>query len=100
MTALAPFTASKVRSISSGRHWVSAWIATPSGIEAALDDRADEVEVGLRGGGKGDLDLLEAHFGEQAEHTVLALDAHRLDERLVAVTQIDRAPDRRLVDDA
>ena len=32
MTFFAPFTASKVRSISSGRHWVSTWIATPSGI--------------------------------------------------------------------
>ena len=32
MTFFAPFTASKVRSISSGRHWVSTWIATPSGM--------------------------------------------------------------------
>lgn len=32
MTFLAPFTASKVRSISSGRHWVSTWIATSPGI--------------------------------------------------------------------
>ena len=32
MTFFAPLTASNVRSISSGRHWVSTWIATPSGI--------------------------------------------------------------------
>ncbi len=32
MTFLAPLTASKVRSISSGRHCVSTWIATSSGI--------------------------------------------------------------------
>jgi hypothetical protein len=70
------------------------------GDGAALDDRADEVEVGLRRRGKGDLDLLEAHVHEQPEHAVLAIDAHRLDQRLVAVAQIDRAPDRRLVDDA
>ena len=69
------------------------------GDRAALDDRADEVEIGLRGGGKGDLDLLEAHADQEVEHAVLALDAHRLDERLIAVAQVDRAPDRRLVDD-
>ena len=32
------------------------------GNRAALDDRADEVEIGLRGRGKADLDLLEAHI--------------------------------------
>ena len=32
MTFLAPLTAAKVRSISSDRHWVSTWIATPSGM--------------------------------------------------------------------
>ena len=67
---------------------------------AALDDRADEVEIGLRGRGKGDLDLLEPHIDEELEHAVLALDAHRLDQRLVAVAKVDRAPDRRFVDDA
>ena len=69
------------------------------GDRAALDDRADEIEVGLRGGGKGDLDLLEPHADKESEHAVLAVDAHRLDERLIAVAQVDRAPDRRLVDD-
>ena len=69
------------------------------GDRAALDDRADEIEVGLRGGGKGDLDLLEPHADKESEHAVLAVDAHRLDERLVAVAKIDRAPDRGLVDD-
>src|SRR6185437_13794051 len=66
---------------------------------AAVDDGAHEIEIGLRGGGEGDLDLLEAHADEQVEHAVLALDAHRLDERLVAVAQIDGAPDRRVIDD-
>ncbi len=66
---------------------------------AALDDRADEVEISLRGGGKGDLDLLEPHANQKLEHAVLALDAHRLDQRLIAVAEIDRAPDRGLVDD-
>ena len=62
------------------------------GNGAVLDDRANEIEVGLRSGGKGDLDLLEAHADEQAEHAVLAIDAHRLDQRLVAVAEVDRAP--------
>ena len=66
------------------------------GDRATLDDRADEVEIGLRGGGKGDLDLLEPHADQKLEHAVLALDAHRLDQRLIAIAQIDRAPDRRL----
>src|SRR5208282_5986642 len=69
------------------------------GNGAALDDRADEIEVGLRGGGKGDLDLLEPYAGEQAEHAVLAVDAHWLDQRLIAVAQVDRAPDRGVIDD-
>ena len=69
------------------------------GNRAGLDDRADEVEIGLRGRGKGDLDLLEAHVDQELEHAVLALDAHRLDQRLIAVAKVDRAPDRRLVDD-
>ena len=70
------------------------------GDAALVDDRADEVEVGLRGGGKGDLDLLEAHADEHVEHAVLAIDPHRLDQRLVAVAQIDGAPDWRPVDEA
>ena len=70
------------------------------GDAAVFDDRADEVEVGLRGGGKGDLDLLEPHAGQQVEHAVLAIDPHGLDQRLVAVAQIDGAPDRGLVDEA
>ena len=69
------------------------------GDRAGLDDRANEVEVGLRGGGKGDLDLLEPHVRQQPEHAVLAFDAHRLDQRLIAVAEVDRAPYRRFFDD-
>ncbi len=63
-----------------------------------LDEAADEVEVGLRGGGEADLDLLDAEPDEQIEHPLLARGVHRLDERLVAVAQVGRAPDRRVVD--
>jgi hypothetical protein len=48
--------------------------------------------------GKADLDLLEAHVEQQLEHARLAVMAHRVDQRLVAVAQVDRAPDRRLFD--
>ena len=65
-----------------------------------LDDLAHEVEVGLRGRRKADLDLLESHAHEQLEHPVLAIGPHRLDQRLVAVTQIDAAPQRRALDRA
>ena len=68
------------------------------GNRARFDDRADEVEIGLRSGGEGDLDLLEAHAGEEPEHAVLAFDAHRLDQSLIAVAEVDGAPDRRLLD--
>ncbi len=64
--------------------------------DAAFDQLAHEVEVGLRGGREADLDFLEAHLDEQVEHLVLALGAHRVDQRLVSVTEVDRAPARGL----
>ena len=67
---------------------------------AFLDAPAGEVEIGLRGRGEADLDFLEAHVEQQLEHARLALLAHRIDQRLVAVAQVDRAPDRRLGDAA
>src|SRR5690606_3897643 len=51
-----------------------------------------EVEVGLARGGEADLDLLVAHAHQQVEHAHLALGVHGVDERLVAVAQVDRAP--------
>jgi hypothetical protein len=68
------------------------------GDHLLLDELAHELEVGLRSGREADLDLLEAHLAEQLEHARLAVGVHRLDQRLVAVAQIDRAPDRRLGD--
>ena len=47
--------------------------------------------------GKPDLDLLEAHLHDGVEHPPLAGRVHRVDERLVAVAQVDRAPQRRLL---
>ena len=64
------------------------------GHEIALDQLAHEIEIRLRSGGKANFDLLEAELDQKTEHTALALGPHRLDECLVAVAQIDAAPDR------
>ena len=66
------------------------------GDEVFVDQLAHEVEVGLARGREADLDLLEAHRHERLEHAPLADRVHRVDERLVAVAQVDRAPARRL----
>ena len=63
--------------------------------ELTLDQHADEVVIGFGSRREADLDLLEAHRHEQIPETQLALGIHRVDESLVAVTQIDGAPTRR-----
>jgi superfamily II DNA/RNA helicase len=68
------------------------------GDQVLLDQLTHEVEVGLAGRREADLDLLEAHRHQFFEHAQLAGGVHRVDERLVAVAQVDRAPQRRLVD--
>jgi hypothetical protein len=73
--------------------------ADVGGDRVLLDDLADEVEVGLAGRREADLDLLEAHLDQQVEHAALASRGHRVDQGLVAVTQVDRAPLRGLGDD-
>ena len=96
MTLFAPFTASNVRSISSGRHCVSTWMATPSGIwPLSMIERTKSKSV-CEAEGKATSISLKPMLDEQIEHPVLALDAHRLDQRLVAVAQVDRTPYRRL----
>ena len=65
-----------------------------------LDDLADEIKIGLRGRRKPDFDFFEADLDEQVEHAAFAGRIHRLDERLVAVAQIDAAPGGRSLDRA
>ncbi len=65
------------------------------GDEVTLDEAAHEVEVGLRRRREADLDLLEAHGDEGVEHLQLAGWVHRVDQRLVAVPEVHRAPLRR-----
>ena len=68
------------------------------GHEIALDQLADKGEIGLGRGRKADLDLLEAELDQKVEHPPLAVGSHRLDQRLIAVAQVDAAPERRAVD--
>ena len=55
------------------------------GNSIALNDFADEVIVRLGGRREADLDFFVAHLDQQVEHAVLALWAHGINERLVAV---------------
>jgi hypothetical protein len=67
------------------------------GDQPLVDQLAHEVELGLRRRRKADLDLLEADLHQHLEHAQLARRVHRLDQRLVAVAQVDAAPQRRRV---
>jgi hypothetical protein len=68
------------------------------GDPVLLDQLTDEVEVGLAGRREADLDLLEPHRDEFLEHPHLACGIHRVDEGLVSVAQVDRAPQGGRVD--
>ena len=62
------------------------------GDAVLLDEGAHEVVVRLGGRREADLDLLVAHLHQELEHAQLALGVHGIDEGLVAVAQVDRAP--------
>jgi hypothetical protein len=68
------------------------------GDEILLHQLADEVEVRLAGRREADLDLLEAHLHHGLEHPPLADGVHGLDQRLVAVPEVDGAPEGSLLD--
>ena len=68
--------------------------------EVVLDEEPGEVEVGLRGSRKSDLDLADPQRDQKVEEAALARRVHRVDERLVAVAEIRGAPDRRALEDA
>ena len=65
------------------------------GDPATLDQAAHEIEFGLRGGGKSDLDFLEADLQQHVVEAQLLFDPHGVGERLVAVAQVGRDPARR-----
>ncbi len=68
------------------------------GDQALLDEHPAEVEVRPGCGREADLDLLHAEADEQVEEAALAGDVHRVDEGLVSVAEVGRAPGRRAVD--
>jgi hypothetical protein len=65
-----------------------------------IDDASDEIEVGLRCSRKTHFDFREADFQQQVPHLQFFVHVHRVDQRLIAVAQIDAAPTRRPGDDA
>jgi hypothetical protein len=60
--------------------------------QVLVDELAHEIELGLRRGWKADLDLGKADLDQHLEHAQLARAVHRLDQCLVAVAQVDAAP--------
>ena len=68
------------------------------GHEPLVDDEALEVVVGLGRRGEAHLDLLEPHVDQRLEQGELALRVHRVDERLVAVAEVDAGPTRGVVE--
>jgi hypothetical protein len=61
-----------------------------------LNEAAAEIELDLGSGGETDLDLLKADFHQEVEVLEFLLDAHGLSEGLVAIAEIDAAPDGRV----
>ena len=68
------------------------------GDQLLLDERPHEVEVRLRRRREADLDLLDPERDEEVEEPSLPARIHGIDERLVAVAEVGRAPDRRLLE--
>ena len=64
------------------------------GNEVFFNDLANEVEVGLACGREAHFNFLEAHVDQCLEHAHLALGVHGFDESLIAVAQVDTAPQR------
>src|SRR4051812_378343 len=61
-----------------------------------FDEPTAKIELDLRSGRKADLDFLEADLHQQVEVLEFFIDTHRLRERLVAVPEVDGAPDGRM----
>jgi hypothetical protein len=59
-----------------------------------VDQAAEEVKLRVCGRREADLDLFEADADQQVEKLEFLVDRHRLWQRLVAIAQVDRAPNR------
>ena len=67
MARFAPASDSTVRSINSSRACTSTWMRHILRDAVLLDEPAHELELGVRGGGKADLDFLEPAFHQRVE---------------------------------
>ena len=64
-----------------------------------LDELAAEVEVGLAGGWKADLDFFKTNGHEQIKEALLLCDVHGLCQCLITVAQVHSTPGGGLGDD-
>ena len=64
------------------------------GDEIFFDELAYEIEVGLACGREAHLNLFESHLHQRVEHAPLAIWIHWINQRLVAVAEVDTAPQR------
>ena len=58
-----------------------------------VDEGAEEIEFGIGGGGETDFDLFESDAAEEVEHLEFLGDVHGDGEGLVAIAEVDGAPD-------
>ena len=63
----------------------------------SLDQCADKIVLRVGGSGEAHLDLLEADLNQQLEELQFILKAHRIDQSLITVSQVNAAPDRCLL---
>ena len=68
------------------------------GDQILFDDLAHEIKVELRCAGKAHFNLFVTHLDQQIEHRQFAVRIHRIDQRLIAIAQINRTPLRRFSD--
>ena len=67
------------------------------GDEVVLHQTAQELILRIRCRREADFDLLEPDAHEEIKEGKLLIEAHRNDECLIAVAQIDRAPERCMI---
>ena len=67
------------------------------GDEVVLHQTAQELILRIRCRRKADFDLLEPDAHEEIKEGKLLIEAHRNDECLIAIAQIDRAPERCMI---
>ena len=68
------------------------------GDHILLDQCSQKLVLCLRCRRKSDLDHFESHIDKHLEKLKLLIQAHRLDEGLIPVAQVNAAPDRRFLD--